>query len=242
MANPQRENGHIEIANEIWDALAKIRISGEAVQVLNIILRNTYGWNLKEAFIPLSEFVERTGLPKNSICKAIKKLLAMNTITKKGNVTQKVNGKYYNPASYGFQKDYELWRPLPKKRTVKTVTQKVNKPYPKKRTKQGDTLIKDNLNTCVCTFFSYFVEKTGKTSKYKLTPERKKLIEKRLKDEYTLEEMKKAVDNFIQDDYEDRSKFMDLVYCIGIRRGVDNLEKWVNKKPKGIDRYGGKIL
>ena len=47
MANPQKENGYTSIANDIVEALAGIRIPGEARQCLDVILRKTYGWNKK---------------------------------------------------------------------------------------------------------------------------------------------------------------------------------------------------
>jgi hypothetical protein len=37
MASPQRENGHVEIANELFDALCRFRIPGEARQCLDAI-------------------------------------------------------------------------------------------------------------------------------------------------------------------------------------------------------------
>ena len=86
MANPQAENGHIDIANEIMDAFASIRIPGEARQVLDFIIRKTWGWQKKEDLIPLSQFILATKLKKATICKAIKKLELMNlVITQKGN-------------------------------------------------------------------------------------------------------------------------------------------------------------
>ena len=42
----------------------------------------------------------------------------------------------------------------------------------------------------------------------------------------TEEQLKKAIDNFSKDDWPDRHKFTDLVYCIGVRGGVDNFDKW----------------
>ena len=45
MANPQKENGYIMIANEIMEALAKYRIPGEQRQCLDVILRKTYGYD-----------------------------------------------------------------------------------------------------------------------------------------------------------------------------------------------------
>ncbi len=110
MVNPQIENGHTDISNEIMEALAKTRIPGEARQVLDFILRKTYGWHKKSDFIPLSQFVIGTGLKKNTICRALKKLKDMNII-----VTKKENTTISN---YMFNKYYDKWKPLPKKRIV----------------------------------------------------------------------------------------------------------------------------
>ena len=58
-----------------------------------------------------------------------------------------------------------------------------------------------------------------------------------------MDELKRAVDNFVKDDWEGRESHLDLVYCIGKQRGKpDALEKWLNYKPKkgGLDvsKYG----
>jgi len=62
MAEPQKENGYTPIANEIMEALCRIRIPGEERQVLDCILRKTYGWNKCEDAISLTQFMEMTGL------------------------------------------------------------------------------------------------------------------------------------------------------------------------------------
>ena len=123
LANPQVENGYIRISNDVWDALVAIRISGEARQVLDFIIRKTWGWGKKTDRIPLSQFRDATGLRKSAIIKARQKLLDMRLIT----VTQKVNDSMI---TYGFIKDYRKWKPLPKKRTI---TQKVNQRNPKSK-------------------------------------------------------------------------------------------------------------
>lgn len=64
-----------------------------------------------------------------------------------------------------------------------------------------------------------------------LTPERRDLVEKRLAAGRTVAEMKTAISHFAQDDWADRHKFMDLVYVIGVRNKVDNLDKWLNYQP-----------
>lgn len=142
MASPQKENGFTPIANEILEALAMIRIPGEARQLLDVILRKTYGFNKSEDAISLSQFVLKTGLKKNSVCKGLNKLKQLNIIT------QKVNDI---ANTYRFNKDFSTWKPLPKKGTStpkgeRGVPQKVNKRTPKgdiQKTVLKDTITKD---------------------------------------------------------------------------------------------------
>lgn len=108
MASPQKENGFTPIANEILEALAMIRIPGEANQLLQVIIRKTYGFNKSEDAIALSQFVLKTGLKKNSVCRAINKLKQMNIIHQKVNDIAK---------TYRFNKDFSTWRPFTKKDT-----------------------------------------------------------------------------------------------------------------------------
>ena len=110
MANPQKEDGHVDIANEIIEALAKIRISGEEMQCLWVIFRKTYGWHKKEDSISLSQFCEFTTLKKPRICHALSKLLSKMVIT----IAKNDNGI----TTYGFNKDFDKWLPLPKKVTL----------------------------------------------------------------------------------------------------------------------------
>ena len=81
----------------------------------------------------------------------------------------------------------------------------------------------------VLEFLSHFNLKTGK--RLTMSHERRTLVAARLKT-HTLDQLKTAVDNFAKDDWPDRQKYMDFVYCIGIRNKVDNLERWLNFKPK----------
>jgi hypothetical protein len=68
----------------------------------------------------------------------------------------------------------------------------------------------------------------------KLNDIRKRIIVQRLfKDKISLDDLKKAITNFSKDDWQDRGKYCDIVYAIGIRNKADNFEKWVNYSPKG---------
>lgn len=133
MANPQKENGFVPISKELLEAFAKIRISGEARQVLDFIILKTYGWGKKEDIISLSQFTKGTGLSKVAVCKAIIKLETMNIITKKG------NGRL---SSYLILKNYEQWKSLPKKVTSNLLPKKVMD-----ITKKGKGLLPKKLQT-----------------------------------------------------------------------------------------------
>ena len=88
MANPQRENGHIDIANEIADRLCSFRLSGQEWQVLWVILRKTWGWlenknnhdgqKKKSDWISLTQFSEMTGIDRRKCHSLLKKLAAKN--------------------------------------------------------------------------------------------------------------------------------------------------------------------
>ena len=113
MANPQTENGYIQIATEIYEALARTRIPGEAGQILNCIIRKTYGFKKKVDRIALSQFCLATGIKKPNIVRAVDKLVKMGLIIKKDNAPVDNLG-----SSYMFNKDFDSWKPLSKKITV----------------------------------------------------------------------------------------------------------------------------
>jgi phage replication O-like protein O len=137
MSSPQLENGYIKIATEIFDAFGRFRIPGVERQILDIIIRKTYGYNKKEDWISNSQFVLLTGLKKGNICKAI------NSLVYKKIVIKKDNGRV---PSYQFNKDYKSWRQLSKKKPViKKETVVIKKEGHSELSKKRDT--KDNNNT-----------------------------------------------------------------------------------------------
>ncbi len=101
MANPQKENGHVDIANEIVEALARIHLSSYESQVLWAIFRKTYGWHKKEDWISNIQIAGMTGIAETHVSRTIKILIQKNLILK--------NGK-----KLAFQKDYDKWEKLPK--------------------------------------------------------------------------------------------------------------------------------
>ena len=111
MANPQIEEGYVKIANELQEAFCRTRIPGEERQVLDVIIRKTYGWNKCEDAISLSQFVSMTGINKPCVIRAIRGLLSKKIIQviKKDNEPVKL---------YKFNKDYHQWQPLSKDNVI----------------------------------------------------------------------------------------------------------------------------
>jgi len=226
MANPQKENGHIDIANEIAEVLAKINLRPYEWRTLWAVFRKTYGWHKKEDDISLTQFQNLTGLERRHQRKALK------TLTEKNIIMRRKDGYI---VTYGFQKNYAQWKVVPKQAPVSDVsssayssTTPVPKQAPEVVPKPAPT--KENKETIqkkIKEFFAYYLLKTQKD--FKLTEDKCKLIEKRLGEGYTLEQLKLAVDNFVKDPWPDRQKHLDLIYCIGKQRSKpDALEKWLN--------------
>lgn len=117
-----------------------------------------------------------------------------------------------------------------------TIEQQTNShpPTPPSKDIYINNLERRKIHTSDCLdFITHFNAVVG--TRYNLTPEREKLILKRLKD-HSLEELKAAADNFSKDEWPDRYKYRDIQYCIGTIGGKDNLDKWMNLgvKPKKL--------
>jgi phage replication O-like protein O len=100
MANPQKENGFTAISNEVLEAFCRTRIAGEPRQVLDAILRKTYGFNKISDNISLSQFCQMTLMSKAAICRAIRNLRERKfIITVPGRVA----------TEYKINKNYDQW-------------------------------------------------------------------------------------------------------------------------------------
>ncbi len=153
MGSPQVENGYLKIANELFEALIRIRIPGEARQMLDLIIRKTYGHNKKTDRISTTQIMEATSLNRRSVYKARRKLKEMNLIT----VSEK--GESYI-VTYAINKHYKTWKVPPKKeRQAGGYLQKRSLVSPKKETnclpksdtqKTKDTFTKDKRIPAQC--------------------------------------------------------------------------------------------
>ena len=65
------DNGYTRTANEIQDRLCQLDISGSQFQVLNAIIRTTYGYNKKADRVTNTYLVELTGLNEKTVRDAL---------------------------------------------------------------------------------------------------------------------------------------------------------------------------
>jgi phage replication O-like protein O len=97
MASPQKENGFTPIANELLDAFMRLNLSEHAWRIVICIIRHSYGWHKKTAYLTLSQIARATGLDVRLIPRTVKRLCGRGIIIRDGN-------------AYGLQKDYSQWR------------------------------------------------------------------------------------------------------------------------------------
>lgn len=102
MANPQIENGHIDIAHDLSEALMRINLSGYQYRIIWCVFRKTYGWHKSTDKISLTQFEKMTGLKNKYVCKAIKDLEDRNMIIVDRNNHINI---------YKFNSDYDTWEP-----------------------------------------------------------------------------------------------------------------------------------
>lgn len=199
MANPQAENGHVDIAHEIIEALARYRINGEAWQCLLVVFRKTYGWKKTEDEISLSQFSQMTGLKRPNVSRAISAL-----VSKKILCVIKEDTTFAN--KYRFNKDFESWTPVIKKDTgggikednevvSKKIRMGVSKKIHTKETSTKETIqMSGKPDIPYGEIIDYLNSKTGQhylsTSK-----DSREHIKARWEEGSTLEDFKRCIDN-----------------------------------------------
>ncbi len=130
-ASPSLENGWTGLPNELWEALMRVNMGSQEERVLRVVIRETYGWRVKEKAISLARFFELTGISRPHICHTLKKLQKRRIVVKTKN-------------KFSLQEDYLRWKGIKKllKRAKKTIAQGGNvaqggnaSPLPREATK-----------------------------------------------------------------------------------------------------------
>ena len=106
--NPQRDNGHRQINNEIWQALTRADITASAYKVIMCVIDRSWGYNQLEASIGYSVFMKATGLSKVSIRNGVREAVHKHLLLVEP-------GNFRDAATYLFNKYYDTWTCLPVK-------------------------------------------------------------------------------------------------------------------------------
>jgi phage replication O-like protein O len=109
LANPKTEDGYLQVANELWEAIARLDLSGGEFRVLLAILRKLYGFKKKEDWVTNRQLSSMTGLRVNRCSEAVSRL------AKRGVISIPENRKGYR-RKIRFNKDFDTWRGVPKNR------------------------------------------------------------------------------------------------------------------------------
>jgi phage replication O-like protein O len=196
MANPDPENGHIDIPHELVEVLMKINIPANHYRVLWLIWRKTYGWHKDSEYISLSYFEKCTDLDRRNIGRSIKAL-------EKKNIIKVKRDKEIN--TYSFNPDYETWKikgsvrgdtsvngdttPVSEVTPEPVSLETLNKEKKETLKKKGDSA-KD--------IFDYYCKKIKKLKVW--DKKRKIMIGARLK-KWTPEELCQAIDGVANSDW-----------------------------------------
>lgn len=160
MASPQKENGYVAIATELFEAMIRFRIPGECEQVFKLVIRKTYGFNKKEDKIANSQFVDATGMKKGNVSRALSKLITNKLVIRSDN-----NSKDGN--TYKINKDYQEWIPFIIRSDNKK--KKLSKRQPKLSKEITNVIRSDNkvlsevMDTIDNNHIKDTIQKTGKT-------------------------------------------------------------------------------
>lgn len=101
MASPQKEKGYTAIANEILEAMAKIKLSPTQYRILFVVWRYTYGFNRKEHELSLSFLSVATNCDKRQLQRELKSL------DEKKIIIQDIKSGAYRKIR--FNKNYSKW-------------------------------------------------------------------------------------------------------------------------------------
>ena len=158
MANPQVENGHTKIANEILDHLIAANLSGQEMRIALFVIRKTYGFHKTEDFISLSQMMEALGISKIRASQVVNSLVLMKILT----VTENINGL---TKKYKFNKDFEQWdtvkENINRKGKTKSTVKVFRNPPLRKNATTKETITKETITkdkSAVVSIFDFWNE------------------------------------------------------------------------------------
>jgi len=80
MANPQVENGHVKIANELYEAIYSTNFNATQFKIIMCIIRYTYGFNRKSHNLLVSFISKAINISKRYVSDELNKLIKAKVI------------------------------------------------------------------------------------------------------------------------------------------------------------------
>ncbi len=99
-ASPQVEDGYIQIANELIDAIISYPFKNSELKIVIAVIRKTYGWKKKKEQLSFSQISKLSRVSIRHTKRVIKKLVLDNVVLKE---------KIANNNILGLNKDYYSW-------------------------------------------------------------------------------------------------------------------------------------
>jgi|SRR3990170_4444333 len=200
MASPQKENGHTQIANELFEAILKSNFTLRELKIIFVVIRFTYGFNRKEAELSARFISNATGIKFYHVSNSINDLHKKNVLFFSDSKTHSQGRRIK------LNKDYDSWnfnssqkRNSSRKRNG-TVPKKGTETVPETGTKKDN---KENLKTW---FESFWKEYPNKKAKIKAEG----IFLKKCRDEKLFAEIMTALNNQKQTEQwqKDNGKFI----------------------------------
>lgn len=119
IGNPQIEDGHTRIANELLEAITRFDFSKRQLKVVLFVIRKTYGYNKKVDQMSISQISAGTGLNHSATVNAVNELVELGVVSKQyGQHAQLI----------GLIKKYQTWGVVSKQYFgIKTIPEGVSK-------------------------------------------------------------------------------------------------------------------
>lgn len=99
MANPQKEEGHLRVSNEVWDQVMMCDFKRTHLKIIDFVLRLSWGCGKKSAYIPKQKDFCLSGLQESHVKKELKWLERAQVL-----IIDWENNYFQ------FNKNYESWR------------------------------------------------------------------------------------------------------------------------------------
>ena len=102
--NPQLEDGHTRIANELLEALIRYPFTGGKLKVVLAVIRLTYGWQAAERPIKQTTLARLTGLDPRYLQRVLTRLRHEGVLFRQ---------RFTHPHRYALNKHYLGWKHAP---------------------------------------------------------------------------------------------------------------------------------